>query len=98
LAAFNREDRVVLIKLATGEQHALWSSAGGSVVSLRFTPDGRLMAGCSDRTARLWSVADARPLHMIDAGHLSRRMAWMPERKLLVTSAGSVKVWEGELP
>lgn len=99
LATFNSKDGVVLIDTSTGEQHSLWSSAGANVVSLRFTPDGRwLMAGCSDGTARLWSVADIRPLLVIDTDHLSRGLAWMPERRWLVTADGNVKVWAVETP
>jgi WD40 repeat protein len=99
LATFNGKDGIVLIDTATGERHSLWSSAGANVVSLRFSPDGRwLMAGCSDRTARLWSVADIRPLLVIDADHLSWGMVWMPERQWLVTADGSVKVWAVETP
>jgi WD40 repeat protein len=99
LAAFTRKDGVQLIDIATGEQHAVQSSTGADVFSLNFTPDGRrLMAGCSDRTARVWSVPDGRPLLVIDAGQSPLGMAWIAERRLLVTADGNVKLWECEIP
>jgi WD40 repeat protein len=99
LAAFTQRDGLQLIDLATGEQRPLWSSAGASVFCLRFTPDGRwLLAGCSDRTARVWSVADGRPLLAINAEHSPSGITWIAERRLLITADGTVKVWECELP
>jgi hypothetical protein len=99
LAAFTRAGGLQLIDTVSGEQHSLWSSTGASVGSLKFTPDGRwLMAGCSDRTVRLWSVADSRPLLVLDADHMASGMAWLPMQRQLITADGSVKVWTIEIP
>lgn len=69
------------------------------ILSLKFTSDGRwLMAGCSDRTARLWSVVDGHQLLVIEANHSPWDMEWIPDRRLLVTADETVKLWECELP
>ncbi|MFT5525652.1 MAG: hypothetical protein ACI9HK_003622, partial [Pirellulaceae bacterium] len=52
----------------------------------------------SDRTARVWSVADGRPLLAINAEHSPSGITWIAERRLLITADGTVKVWECELP
>jgi WD40 repeat protein len=98
LAAFTRADGLKLIDTVSGEQHSLWSSTGASVGSLRFTPEGRwLMAGCSDRTVRLWSVANGRPILVLGTDHTASGTAWLPMRRQLITTDGSIKVWNVEI-
>jgi len=95
VAAFSRVDGIVLINTATGERHELGPYAGAKIGNLKFTPDGRwLMAGSDDHTARLWSVADARSRLVIDAGHIPKGIAFVPEKRLLFTVGNSLKVWE----
>jgi ferric-dicitrate binding protein FerR (iron transport regulator) len=98
LAAFTRADGLQMIDTASGEQQSLWSSTGASVGSLRFTPDGRwLMAGCSDRTVRLWSVANGRPILVLETDHTASGTAWLPTQRQLITADGGVKVWNVEI-
>jgi len=99
LAAFTNKDGLQLIDTATGEQQTLWESAGARPFSMVFSRDHRwLMVGGSDRTARLWSIPDGRPLLVINTEHVPNGMLSLPQRRLLITAGDSVKVWECDLP
>ncbi|QDU96583.1 FecR domain-containing protein [Lignipirellula cremea] len=99
LAAFTNKAELQLINTATGEQQTLWESPGASAFSMIFSRDDRwLMAGGSDRTARLWSIPDGKPLLVINTEHVPQGMLSVPQRRLLITAGDSVKVWECDLP
>ncbi len=99
LAAVTNKDGLKLIDSETGEQQTLWESAGARPFSMIFSRDDRwLMVGGSDRTARLWSIPDGRPLLVINTKHVPNGMLSLPQRRLLITAGDSVKVWECDLP
>lgn len=99
LVVATQRDGLIVIDLASGEQRMLWPPGPNLVRCLRFSADGkRVMAGLNDRTARLWNVADGRPLIVIEAGHSPQGIAWSEEKQLLVTADGAVKFWQCTLP
>ena len=66
---------------------------------MSFSRDDRwLMVGGSDRTARLWSIPDGKPLLVINTEHVPQGILSLPQRRLLITAGDSVKVWECDLP
>jgi len=73
-------------------------AAHGNVYSLAFAPDGgALVAGCADRTVRLWDAATAKPLPSL-VGHVGavNGLAFSADGSLLATSDssdGTVRVW-----
>lgn len=95
LAAHTNAGGLTIIDTVTREQQTLWSSSGARVVCLSFaTDDGRLLAGFSDHTARVWSVDDGQPLLLIDIGHVPRGIAEYHDGRRLITVERSIKLWE----
>jgi sugar lactone lactonase YvrE len=81
------------------------SSSGGGVLSVSFSPDGRLLAsGSYDSTVKLWDVVAGKELRAL-TGHttLVNSVAFSPDGKLLASSGageGTVRIWDvatGEL-
>ena len=69
LAIMGPEQDVEIVDVAT-LRHRAWLSESGSVVPMRFTPDGRYVVGGSYRGwARLWSPKTGRPVSQVLAGH-----------------------------
>jgi RNA polymerase sigma factor (sigma-70 family) len=71
-----------------------------AVTNLRFSPDGRLLASCSnDETVRLWDLATKRVLHIVGRGR-GDCLAFAPDGKILLTMAslmtnqGHVRQWD----
>lgn len=69
-----------------------------SILSVEFSPDGRLIAtGCHDGHARLWDVATGA-LKQTLSGHATPvdRLAFSPDGKLLATGGrnGVVQLWD----
>ena len=59
--------RIRIYDLATGDLLQVLAGHTGKIVALAFSPDGtRLISGSQDRTALLWDVTQARPLHRLD--------------------------------
>jgi RNA polymerase sigma factor (sigma-70 family) len=77
-----------------------------AVLSLAFGgPEGKLLSGSADWTARLWPLQDFRPLERTGTvGHLGHvlAVAFAPDGKHMATSSrdGTIRVWntDGEAP
>jgi len=71
---------------------------GGDVISVAFSPDGRLLAaGSWDNSTRIWQASDGKMLIRL-VGH-SRpvySVAFSPDSRLVATGAGdaTVRIWE----
>jgi WD40 repeat protein len=98
LAVFTQKDGLLVFDVATGERRQIWAPGAASVTCGTFSADGdHLVAGLSDGTARIWSVANGNPLVVVNTGHVPRDIAWLPKRRLLATASGDVKLWRCEL-
>ena len=93
------EDRTVQItSLRTGETRTL-GPFPVMVTSVVFSPDGRFLAGGSNRDLYLWRTSDWQPLGVIQAQNdRVNAVAFSPDGKMLVTGGrGSlVKIWRVE--
>lgn len=67
----------------------------GAVRALAFSPDGRLLAAaCEENTVLVWDVETRKVLHDFDPGQPVQGVAWSPDGKKLVSSGGTVKLWD----
>jgi WD40 repeat protein len=97
LVATNTPDGLALWDLASGSSQTLPWTGPGSLPRLHaFSPDGTILAGCSDSNVFLWDVAARRagpPL----LGHRGRvrQMVFSPDGKTLASLSmdGEVKLW-----
>lgn len=76
-----------LIETATGEEKARFEHAG-TVLSVAFSPDGKLLAtGSMDNTARLIDIDTGSLISLIKHGGESKNIAFSPTGKLLATAS-----------
>jgi len=78
--------------------HTLTHS-GGSVYSVAFHPNGRLLATGGDGGTKVWEVSSGRQLHTLTHGDRSvAKVAFSPDGLLLVTGGvdGVARLWEPE--
>ncbi|MCE5230589.1 hypothetical protein LLG95_13490 [bacterium] len=73
---------------------------GGPVTSIACSPDGRLIAtGSTDRTARVWKIRRAEPVHVLK-GHAGavRCAAFSPDGSMVATGSDdqTARVWDAQ--
>ncbi len=85
---------------ATGRLVRAWAAGEGTVSSLAFAPDGRVMASghlASRGNVRIWEAATGRPLATLE-GHTDRvrAVAFSPGGRLLASASsdGTVRLWD----
>lgn len=69
----------------------------GRIWSLSFAPDGTLVSGSTDRTARIWRLEDARAARLLpSATEEIRRAAFRPGGRQVATSGagGGMLLWD----
>ncbi len=88
-----------LIQLWDGKGVLVREMAGhtGTIASLTFNPDGRILAsGSTDGTVRVWDTATGQPLYTLE-GHYGgiTRVIFSPDGERLISlgEAGDVRVW-----
>lgn len=67
------------------------------VASVKFSPDGRLIASCSaDATIRIWDATTGKHLHTLE-GHLAgvSTIVWMPDSRVIASGSDdkSIRLW-----
>jgi WD40 repeat protein/tetratricopeptide (TPR) repeat protein/tRNA A-37 threonylcarbamoyl transferase component Bud32 len=70
---------------------------GGEVVTLAFSPDGKLLlTGCSDGMGRLWDVATGQPPRVLKHQGAVVAVAFSPDGQTCVTGSwdGAARVWK----
>jgi WD40 repeat protein len=78
-----------LVKTLTGH--------GGSVNSVTFSPDSKLVASSSDETIKIWDMATGESKHTL-MGHSGwvNSVAFSPNGKLVASGSGdeTIKIWD----
>lgn len=97
------EDTIRLFDAATAALVRTFAPGSGTVASLAFSADGRMLAAGSDGVT-LWDVASARQVRTLAGeGGRYRRLVFSPDGRWLVAafatspaepSAGNIKLWE----
>ena len=88
-----------IFALVVEEMHLSTNSIYNNILSLSFSPDGRLIVtGSNDRTARLWDI-DGNMLHVL-RGHSGyiRAVAFSPDGKKIVTGSNdfTARIWDNQ--
>jgi WD40 repeat protein/serine/threonine protein kinase len=92
---------------ATGRLIRGWNGGEGTVSSLAFSPDGRILASgqlVDGNSVQLWNVSNGSPLHAL-RGHkdMVRSVAFTPDGKTLATAGGrhgnagddrTIRIWD----
>lgn len=73
----------------------------GALIEIVWSPDGALLAACSDdKTIHLWNVVEGKLWHLLK-GHKQRvnTVAWSPDAKFLASGSNdnSIHIWDAAL-
>jgi WD40 repeat protein len=92
--ARDRDHAVLLWDPATGKQQATLASAGRSVLSLAWSPDGQTLAGDCYDAVLLWDATTGKQRAIQEEA--GGDVLWSPDSRLFVSSRrGSSVIWDG---
>jgi RNA polymerase sigma factor (sigma-70 family) len=84
-----KEEPAPEAKPGTWQERANFVWTKDEFTSVKFSPDGRLLAtGSRDGSVQLWEVASAKELRRLEAGASVYSVAFSPDGKLLATGGG----------
>ena len=97
LASGDYDGRILLWRVADGSLDATLPGNGFAINALAFAPDGRLLSAASDKTVRVWDVAQRREILRYE-GHeepvLALAVADAGDLVASGTSQGTVDLWQ----
>jgi WD40 repeat protein/tRNA A-37 threonylcarbamoyl transferase component Bud32 len=98
IACADEEHRIVVLDAGTGEAIRQLTGHHGHIRGLAFSPDTRSLASAStDRTVRVWFLADQRPPLVLRHSYPLNCVALSPDGHRLATSSAEypeVKIWD----
>lgn len=93
----NASGAIKLWEFPSGREIATLSGHTMTILSLDFSPDGRMLASSSeDKTVKLWDVADHRAITTLRGhSHYVRSVAFSPDGSLLASTSSdsTIKLW-----
>jgi WD40 repeat protein len=97
LAYAHADSRIMLHDLSSGSEVALGTSSHGNTLSLKFSPDGRVVVSADRDRISVWEVADRTPPKHL-TNHLEQVVCvtFSPDGSLLASASGdqTIKLWE----
>lgn len=92
LASCSLDGSISIWEMTEGKQLKTWSAHGGGVLSVSFTPDGKLASSGRDGVVRLWDINGNKLGEAKGQGDLVTKVVALHDSKALVTGN-----WRGEV-